>query len=38
MKVQYAFQKIGLVRGVTDNIKEAADDANFFGAEIGVHF
>lgn len=39
MKVQYAIQKIGLVRGVTDdNIKEAADDANFFGAEIGVHF
>jgi hypothetical protein len=39
MKVQYAIQKIGLVRGVTDaDIKEAADDANFFGAEIGVHF
>jgi hypothetical protein len=27
------------VRGVTDDdIKDAADDANFFGAEIGVHF
>jgi hypothetical protein len=39
MKVQYAIQKIGLVRGVTDDgIKDAADDANFFGAEIGVHF
>lgn len=39
MKVQYAFQNIGLVRGVTDDeIKEAADDASFFGAEIGVHF
>jgi len=39
MKVQYAIQKIGLVHGITDpDIKEHADDNNFFGAEIGVHF
>ena len=39
MKIQYAFQRINLVDGVTDDdIKEAAKDANFFGAEVGVHF
>ena len=39
MKIQYAFQRINLVDGVTDDeIKEAADDASFFGAEVGVHF
>jgi hypothetical protein len=39
LKAQYAFQRIALVRGVTDpDIKEAADKANFFGMEVGVHF
>ena len=39
LKGQYAFQRIGLVRGVTDEeIKDAADKADFFGVELGVHF
>src|SRR5262249_42845263 len=39
LKIQYAFQRINLVDGITDeDIKEAADDASFFGAEVGVHF
>ena len=39
MKIQYAFQSITWCDGITDEeIKEAAEDANFFGMEIGVHF
>jgi hypothetical protein len=39
LKAQYTIQSIGLVRGIDDpEIREAADDANFFGMEIGVHF
>lgn len=39
LKGQYAFQRIALVRGVTDEaIKDAAENADFFGMEIGVHF
>jgi hypothetical protein len=39
LKAQYAIQNIGLVNGIDDaEIREAADDADFFGMEIGVHF
>jgi hypothetical protein len=39
LKAQYTLQNIGLVRGIDDaEIREAADDADFFGMEIGVHF
>ena len=39
LKTQYAFQRIALVRGVTDqNIKEAANHPDFFGMELSVHF
>jgi hypothetical protein len=39
LKGQYAFQRIALVRGVTDPaVKAAAEHADFFGMEIGVHF
>jgi len=39
LKAQYTLQNINLVRGITDDeIREAADDADFFGMEIGVHF
>jgi hypothetical protein len=39
LKAQYALQHIALVRGITDSsIKEAAEHADFFGMEIGVHF
>jgi hypothetical protein len=39
LKLQYAWQHIALVRGVTSQtVKEAADHPDFFGMEIGVHF
>ena len=39
LKAQYAIQNIGLVRGIDDEeIFESADDADFFGMEIGAHF
>ena len=39
LKTQYAFQHIGLVRGVTSqSVKNAAAHPNFFGMELGVHF
>ncbi|MEX2208698.1 MAG: hypothetical protein WEF50_20985 [Myxococcota bacterium] len=39
LKAQYAIQNMDLVRGITDqDIRDAANDADFFGMEIGVHF
>jgi hypothetical protein len=39
LKAQYTLQNINLVRGITDpEILEGADNADFFGMEIGVHF
>jgi hypothetical protein len=39
LKAQYAIQNMDLVRGITDeDMRDAADDADFFGMEIGVHF
>ncbi|MGH9887129.1 MAG: hypothetical protein ACREBE_16505, partial [bacterium] len=39
VKAQYALQNIALVHGIDDDeILESADDANFFGMEIGVKF
>ncbi len=39
LKAQYTLQNIELVRGITDpEIQEGAEDADFIGMEIGVHF
>jgi hypothetical protein len=39
LKAQYAIQNMDLVHGITDqDIRDAANDADFFGMEIGVHF
>lgn len=39
LKAEYTIQNIGLVRGIDDpEIRRAAEGANFFGMEIGVHF
>ena len=39
LKAQYTIQNMDLVRGIVDeNVREAANDADFFGMEIGVHF
>jgi hypothetical protein len=39
LKAQYAIQNIGLVDGIEEEeIRDAAENADFFGMEIGVHF
>jgi hypothetical protein len=39
LKTQYTFQRIALVRGVTDpDVKEAAQHPDFFGMELSVRF
>ncbi|HTO55401.1 MAG TPA: hypothetical protein VMR50_18605 [Myxococcota bacterium] len=39
LKTQYAWQRIGLVRGVTSqSVKDAAAHPDFFGMEISAHF
>ena len=39
LKAQYAIQNMDLVRGITDEeMRDAANDTDFFGMEIGVSF
>jgi hypothetical protein len=38
LRAQYTHQTIGLVRDVPQELRDAADDADYFGFELGAAF